>query len=69
MQITEGATLTGGSTVTYTATGFTPGSGVFVGPDHTHLTPCDPCHEWEQSRPWHPTRVRAGWGPDLVLRT
>ena len=39
MNITTGATLTGGSSVTLTPAGIQPGRSVFVGPDHTRLTP------------------------------
>lgn len=39
MDITEGATLTGGSVVTLQSSGVQPGRSTFVGPDHTRATP------------------------------
>lgn len=39
MIITEGATLTGGSSVTLTPSGIQPGKSTFVGPGHSRLTP------------------------------
>lgn len=39
MNITTGATLSGGSTVTLTPAGIQPGKSTFVGPGHTILTP------------------------------
>ena len=39
MDVTIGATLTGGSTVALTPAGISPGRSVFTTPDHTRLTP------------------------------
>lgn len=39
MDITTGATLTGGSTVALSPAGVMPGKSVFVGPDHTRSEP------------------------------
>lgn len=39
MNITEGATLTGGSSVTLTPAGIQPGKSSYVGPGHTRLEP------------------------------
>lgn len=39
MDITIGATLTGGSSVTLTPAGVSPGRSTFVGPDHSILEP------------------------------
>lgn len=39
LSITEGATLTGGSTVVLASAGVSPGKSTFVGPDHTRLEP------------------------------
>lgn len=39
LNVTVGATLTGGSTVTLVSAGVSPGKSVFVTPDHTRLTP------------------------------
>lgn len=39
MNITEGATLTGGSSVTLSPAGFLPGKSSYVGPGNTRLEP------------------------------
>lgn len=39
MNITTGATLTGGATVALSPAGNMPGKSVFVGPNHTRLVP------------------------------
>lgn len=38
-QLTSGATLTGGTTVTLSPAGISPGRSSFVGPTHTRLAP------------------------------
>jgi len=39
VNITTGATLTGGATTVLSPAGITPGKSTFVGPDHTRLVP------------------------------
>lgn len=39
MNVTTGATLTGGSTVVLSPAGYQPGKSMFTAPGHSHLTP------------------------------